>query len=140
MAANTQPIFPGTVKNVGFQLTNAMGTTAESVYSAGTNGSRIDRLNLSTTDTSAHDVNIILFNGTTQFIVATVSVAAGAGNSSGVAAKDVLDDANLLGSTAMDPFGNRVLWLGAGWSLYVGLPIALTSGKVLNVNGLAGDF
>ena len=44
MAANVTPIFPSVVNNGRVTIVNADGTTAKSLFSAGSNGSRVDQI------------------------------------------------------------------------------------------------
>jgi hypothetical protein len=139
MAANTNPIYPLAPKNIVAQLTNASGTNAVIVYTAGANGARIDALSLTNSDTVAHDVALIINNGSTDYTVGTFAVAIGAGTASTIPAKAVLSDSNIT-CTVTDPFGNKVLYLQAGYVLKLAMVSALASTKVANAAGLAGDF
>jgi hypothetical protein len=128
------PIFPTAIVSPAVVVNNANGTTAVTALTAGSNGTRIDKLIATSTDTSAHDVEIIL-NGN---VIGTVSVPAGAGTSSSTPAKDVFADANI--PLPFDAFGNKVAYLAASDTLQVQMAVAVTSGKVVSLTALGGNF
>lgn len=140
MAVNTSPIFPLTPTNIVKTVVNADSTNKVAILAAGANGTRIDSLSISTDDTATHDVQLWLTISAVDYLVGTIALAAGAGNTSGVAAKAVLSDANIRGFVVLDPFGNYVFYLKASQVLKVSCPVAMTAAKTLYVTGLAGDY
>lgn len=135
MVANTSPIFPVAPKEGHVSIANADGQNLKTVYTAGANGSRISRLTLNSTDTANRDVGIFV-NGS---LVATVQVAIGAGQSSGVPAKDVFADANFK-QAYFDANGNLVMDIPAGVILAINAPATVTATKTITGNMLAADF
>lgn len=132
MAANTQPIFPVAAKNPSITITNGDAQTIKTAYTAGTNGGRVSKLMLSSTDTSARDVGIYLGGS----LLGCVSVPAGAGQTSSVPPVDALAS---LG-TYYDASGNNVLDVQASTVLGVNAPVTLTAAKVVTAVVVAGDF
>ena len=132
-------VFPQTLRNINGTLANADGTASKQIYQAPANGARIDSLNLASTDTAAHDIQLIINKGGTDYLVGTISVAIGAGNTSGTGAKNALADANIP-LAVIDAYGNKVIWLEGNAILKVLAPVAVTSGKQITITGLAGEF
>ena len=133
MAVTSTPIFPQSVQNAGLAVVNATSTTITTFFSAGTNGSKVDWINMETNDTAANNVTFYLYNGTTSYPLTTVQAPAGAGatyNNPSVA---------VFGSQTQTPFlsydsnGNKFLYLQSGWSLQVSVLAAVTSGKQLTI-------
>src|SRR5271166_3293192 len=100
-------------QNGKVQINNAAGQAQQTVYTAGGNGSKVSSLIAVSTDTSARDVQISITNGGTSYPLGTVSVLAGAGNSSGVTSVNLLDPSKLLG-LAYDSDGNPFIHLVSG--------------------------
>jgi hypothetical protein len=139
MSGNTAPRFAANA-NIGTQtFVNADGTASKVVFTAGSNGSRLDALNIASTDTAAHDVQVLLNIGGSDVPIGTINVAIGAGNSSTVNSKNVLADPN-LGLTISDPYGNRVLELPAAATVKLAMAVAVTSGKTVSVTAMGGDL
>jgi hypothetical protein len=78
----------------------------------------------------------VYINGT---LVGTVQCLLGAGNSSGVAGKDVLADTNFK-QAYYDANGNLVLDLPAAATLGIAAPVAVTAAKTITGNVCAADF
>ena len=146
MAAN--PIFVATPINIGVTYNNATSTTPTLLYTAGAAGSRIDALCAVSTDTAAHDIQLGFFISSVFIPFGTLSIPAGAGNTSGVLPVDLLRNITAAGVAetgacglfAKDPYGNSTLWLPASGLLYVLFPVAITSGKSIFITGLAGNY
>lgn len=137
MAAGTNPIFVAALNNKGQSWTNsdAAGTTKD-VLVAGTNGSRVAAVSATSTDTSAVDVQILLHDGTTAWLVGTITVAAGAGNTGSTAAQ------NLLGVLSSTPWTNSdgSVTLPNGWKLQAKNVTQVSAGKTLTLVGIGGDY
>lgn len=130
MAVNTSPIFPGTVKdgvvaistaNTARDGTGTMGT----VLTAGTNGSRIDKVTIEAQGTTtAGMVRLFLHNGTTAFLILEQTIAAV--TPSGTVKAEHYD----LSSA---PFP---LSIPTGWSLRA----STNNAESFNVFGFGGDY
>lgn len=136
MAANVQPIFPNVISNGSVAIANADAQAVKTLFTAGANGSRIMRLNLVSTDTSARDVGIYI----NAILVATVSVAVAAGTVSTTAPKNVFADPNMAGVVYYDALGNLVVDLKATQVLGINAPVSVTSTKTITGFVTAGDF
>lgn len=97
MAANTTPIFPGTIKNQGTTLVK--DAPAVDIWTAGTNGSRLDKLLIKAA--AVGTVRLFITDGTTTMEVDVIDVS--------TEMTDVFE--------AEKPWFDRSLWLGMGWSL-----------------------
>lgn len=135
MTANSQPIFPLTPKFSTVAIANSDAQGVKTVYTAGANGGRVQKLALVSTDTVNRDVGIFI-NGT---LVGTVACPLGSGTSGIIAAKDVLADA-LFKAAYADAFGNLVIDLPAAATLGINAPVTLTAAKTITGNVLAADF
>ena len=141
------PIYPQTIKNIGLELTTSTPiNTSQVVITAGANGTKIDHLCITSTDTTARDLKFYISNGTTDFLIGTVPVIVNAGSTNAI--NPVYPTVNVMNGSTYFPYlmwpvdvsGNRAFYLQAGWSLKVQLPAAITSAKVIHITGFAGDF
>lgn len=131
MPANTSPIFTLTPRVDGVQYTSTDTTTKKTIFTPGTNGSRIDGITVASTDTAAVLLNVYLNDGTTDFFLGSVNVPAGTGYSGG-ARVDVLAS---LGTPA-----TGALVLPSGRTLKAACNATMTASKVLDLLVQGGDF
>ena len=135
MPANTSPIFPLVVQTSAATITNADGTAEKTLVTAGANGSRIDAVSITSTDTAAVMLTVLVHDGTTSYAVGEIAVPAGAGtNGSALAVKGL----SLAFLPWLDASGS--LFLRTGWSLRVAAKAAITSTKTVTLVAFSGDY
>lgn len=135
MAANTTPIFPLSIQTSAVSFANADGTSEKTIVTAGSEGTRIDVLLVTSDDTTARVFRLLVNNGTTSFIVGEVSVPVGAGTDGATLSVKVLA-ASVL--PWLDSSGS--LFLKAGWTLKAAAKVAVTSGKTIAFVAFSGDY
>lgn len=141
MAANTSPIFPNVINSGVATIAPADTQTLKPVFTAGANGSRLDALNLTSSDTSARDIQIWRTkSGGSAVLQGTVSVLATGGTVSTVVAKNVLADANMGGAVVSDERGNKVMELAAGEVVSISAPVTITTAKLVSAQAQGGDY
>lgn len=135
---NTLPITQN-ANNFGVQFTNSDGTTIKDVVAAGSNDTIVNVLGGQTTDTSANNVYLYLYDGTNNWPIGNVRVAAASGNDGATASVDMLGG-TLLPQLSYDQNGKRVILLETGWKLRASVLAAVTPGKTLTLAGWAQDY
>ena len=130
MAANTSPIFELPVKNAGVQIVPADTTTLKTVYTGGTNGSRIDQLLVSSTDTAAMTLMWYKNIGGTDYHLADTVIAIGSGSPTVAAVDAITTLAPVLG----------YLVLASGDILKVKVLAAVTTAKQIDIVAQLGDY
>ena len=143
MAVTPTPIYPQTLKNTATQITNATGTTITTIYTAGTNGSKVEKVLIASTNASAIDCLVYVTISATSYQLGQISIPATAGTLNTVPPVSLFDA--LTGSTPLFPVqydnnGNRYMYLANGSTLSISAASALTATKVWNVLVQAGDF
>jgi hypothetical protein len=136
MAANTAPIFVLTINDKGVTWVNADGAgSIKDIFVAGANGSRVAAVAATSTDTSAIDVQLLAHDGTTAYLIGTVTVAIGSGNTGSVAAVNLL-------SLNQNPWLNSdgSITLPSGWKLQAKNVTTVTAAKTLTLVALGGDY
>ena len=138
MAANQTPRFVNTIKTYGATVDSAAANV--DVFEAGTDGSKIEHLAITTTDTaSARTLSLFTEDGSSNvFQIGTIAIAAGAGFAAGVAPENGLD-ATELPFLADDAHGNKFLNIQEGHKLVVSID-ALTGGKEVTVHAGVRDY
>ena len=135
MPANTAPIFSLVVQTSAATITNADGTGEKTLVTAGANGTRIDVVSITSTDTAAVMLKVLVHDGTTSYAVGEIAVPAGAGtNGSALAVKGL----SLAFLPWLDASGS--LFLRTGWSLRVAAKAAITSTKTVTLVAFSGDY
>lgn len=113
-------------------LTNANGTAAITVFTAGTNGSILAGLNVYSTDTSTGTITLNKVVSAVTYPLVTTTIPIQAGNVTGTAPVNLLSAAIFPG-LPKDQYGNPFLSLANGETLTVAMSVAPTSGKVFSV-------
>jgi hypothetical protein len=130
MAANTSPIFELTVTSPSVQIAPADTTTKKTLKAGTTNGSRIDAIYVSSTDTAAVVLNWYMNDGSTDFYMGDTTIAIGAGYTT-VARADVM-------ATLAPTLGYIVV--PNGYTLKVAANATITSAKVVDIISQGGDY
>lgn len=133
------PIFPGTIKNWALTIQNSDGTNVLTLATAGANGSQINAINISSTDSTSRDIKLYFSNGVTNFLIATFSVIGSAGNNSSTYPIDALKIPNMF-ALPYNAEGNRIIYLQSGWSLKVNVTSTVTSAQQIQIVALGGDY
>lgn len=139
MPANTVPIFSKAARWGGLSLTHAAGTALQALFTAGTYGSRVEAIAVSSSDTATRDAFlwVALFDDQAQsqgsFPLGHVAVPAHAGNDGSTPAVALLNDVDFPFIT-VDREGNRYLDLPPAAVLQVRVGQAVTSGNQVAPN------
>jgi hypothetical protein len=148
---NTNP-FTQTIRNPAATLVNADSfiaanggtnpTNTKLLLTAGSEGSIIKSLIISSDDSSARTVSFYLStdDGTTDFLLFSIPVAATSGVNGTIINVDVLNNAFVQG-LQIDQSGRPIIALAANAKIYMGvLTAAVTSGRTLHVIASLEDF
>jgi len=139
MAYSNVPIFPQTVRNSVYQITNGNGTTIETIFTGATNGTKIESIIVTSTDTSPRDISLYFTISATNYYLTTISIPATAGSIDSVPCVNILGNIQFPG-LARDPNGNPYLYITSTTTLSVNAPVTITSGKFINIICSGGDF
>jgi len=135
MVANTEPIFGLTPNLTEDTITSADTTTAQTIFTAGSNGSKLMSIAATSDDTAAINATIYIRDGTTDYLVGTVNIPIASGTDGSV------NSVNLLSPTALpwlDALGE--LALPTGYSVKVGCLATMTAAKTLTLVGIGVDY
>jgi len=137
MALTATPIYAQTPKFWGVSIVTATGfwapsqtvvTNLVSLAAGGTNGAKIEAITVSTGDTVANRLALVLNDATNNYILAEFSIPPGAGNLTTIPAVSLLNNAQLPGLSS-DPNGNKYLYIPPASTLYVGVVGAAVSAQ-----------
>ena len=131
MPANTSPIFELTPVNKGAQFTSTDTTTKKTLLTAGTNGTRIDAILVSTNDTSAVNLAFYINDGSTDFYIGNLTVPLG----SGYTTVARVDGIGTIGAPSVG-----ALIMPSGYLLKANCVATMTTTKVTDVMIVGGDF
>jgi len=139
MTVTATPIFPQTINNTFVQILPADTTTKKTIYTGGTNGSKIENICITNTDTGAYTLNVYITASATDYLIGTVSVPLSAGNTTAAPSINLLALANFLPCN-FDAFGNKYMYLASGSVLKVASTTTVTTAKAVTVYCQGGDF
>lgn len=137
MAFSFQPFFPQSLVQV--YLANASVTTTSNVVQGGTNGTKVETILISSTDTIDHLLTFAINVSGTYANVGVILVPANTGNVNNMAISAFANAAfNFL---PQDPNGNRYLYLAnAACSLVVTSNSVNSTGKVVSLVGQGANY
>jgi len=140
MSGTSSPIFPQTVKQGVAQILPADTTSLKTIYTGQTNGSRVDNLLITSTDTSARDVQLVVTIASTDYVLGTISVPANSGFTNAVVSLNMFQHAQMVNALNVDNNGNRYILLASGSVLKIKSLTTVTAAKAINVVAQIGDF
>src|SRR5438105_403278 len=139
MSVSPTAIYPQKVKDYAVQIAPADTTNIKTLVTGPADGTIIDSLIISSSDTSARDVTLYKTISSVNYPLCTISIPATAGTVNGVPSVDVLRSANIPG-LANDSKGNRVLLVPSGTTLGIAAGTTVTTAKAISAVASAGDF
>lgn len=142
MAYLYTPIFPQTVNNTAVQILPADTTTLKTIYTGATNGSRLENILVTNTDTAAASVvQVYAVISATNHLLGTVNVPISSGNLIAVPSVNLLSYSGNLGNLLnRDANGNTYLYVASGTIIKVAVTVAVNAGKILDFFAQGGDF
>ena|SRR5260221_14660358 len=140
MAVTSTPIFPQTIKNGLIQILNATGTNPVTLYTPGTNGSKIESIFVTTTDQSnSVDIQLEIVASAVTYILSTMTIASGSGTTDNVPTTNILNNFQLPACTR-DSNGNPYIYLASGSVLKVKTTTTVTMGETVSIIANGGDY
>lgn len=141
MAKSTNLNFTQNVNFAGATYTNSdAAATVKTLYTAGTNDAVVKSITIRSDETAnARVIDLIYYDGTTNYSLGAVNVPVNSGFSGAVASVDALSS-TLFPGLPMDATGKRVLPMKAGHLLKVNNQTQVTSGKTVTISALVEEY
>lgn len=140
MSGTATPIFPQTINNGNAKIVPADTTNLKTLYTAAANGSRIDAIYLTSTETANNrDIQFVLTVSAVDYVIGTVQVPLNSGFSSAVPTVNAFASTQFT-QLNVDNMGNKELTLVAGAVLKAKSLTTLATGKEISILVVAGDF
>jgi hypothetical protein len=139
MTVTPTGVYAQTLENFIVSIANADAQTKKTLVTPTTNGTRVNCIAVSSTDTSARDITVGVTISATNYDLFTVSIPATAGTADNVPTVFLFNQAQIP-NLCFDAYGNHYVDLKSGTTLYVYAPVTVTSGKQINVFGYGADF
>lgn len=133
------PVFPQTIQSVATKFVPADTTTLKTIFTPGANGSLINRIWITSTDTSARDFQLYVTISGTDYILGTLSIPANSGNTNAVPQVGVFESSQFP-NMFLDNNGNKIMRLASGSVLKAKMLSSITSAKEVSVFIQGGDF
>jgi hypothetical protein len=139
MTVTATPIFPQTLTTGTAAITNGTASSLVTLYTAGTNGSKIENISVTNTDTNPYTVQVTVTISATNYLLGSISVPASTGNTASAPGLNILANSNFL-PLNKDSNGNAYLYLASGDTLKVNSTSTVTSSQQLTFIAQACDF
>jgi hypothetical protein len=139
MAGNNSPIFPGTMQNYRARIQNSDGTTAVTLVTGPTNGTKVESIAATSDDTAAVVVQLIATVSAVDHVLGEVTIPIAAGTNGTTKAVNLLNTTDLPWLRS-DEAGRPYLYVASGTTLKVRPKTTVTAAKYINLFAQAGDF
>lgn len=145
MAVTPTPVFPQTPKVTPqnfVQGTDSAGTY-KTLHTAGSNGSKVTGINVTTDDGSAtHVLTLALTRSATNYVIGAYTLPVNSGTDGSTVGVNMLagGPAGLIPGLPLDSDGQPYLLMESGDTLRLTFATALTAGKRIDVVTIASDF
>jgi len=126
-------------------FSNATGTTETNILDSKPYDRRVYAINASNTDTTARTLSLKLNNGTTSYLLYTISIVANAGNSITIPATDIFYDTNGFSATYFNQLaepdsGQYYFNIPAGWKLTGTLAVAVAGSSQISIETIGDTY
>jgi hypothetical protein len=128
------PTYPGVPKNPAVTIVPADTTTKKTFYTAGASGAKLASMSVATDETAARDIQVWVTVSAVDYLLATITIPLGSGNTGGVGQVNVL----ALLMSVLDQAGYMLL--AAAAIIKVNTTTTVTAAKTMYITGTASDF
>lgn len=139
MAKNTLTYFTKDLRCKPTQFLPADTTVAKQIFDPSAEGSRVDGIVITSTDTVARTVLLQINNGGTISKLGQITVPAGAGTDGSTPAVSGLNRGNLPW-LKIDSNGNPYINLNSGMNLEAAISVTITAAKEINFTVLGANY
>lgn len=139
MAKSTNLYLPQNVNTSSYDYQNSDGSTAATIFTAGSDDSSVKSILVASTDTSARVLQLFVRRSSVDYLIGCVTIPIGAGTDGLNPAVDLLSTAMLTG-LPIDEQGKPYLPLKSGDTLKAGTTATITSAKHIYINVFGFDF
>ena len=139
MAVTSTPIFPQLVQSPAVQILPADTTSLKTLITAGSDGTIVNELLVTSTDTIARDLQLVVTISATDYIIGTVSIPASSGTLNNIPSVGIFDSAQIP-NLQSDNNGHKYLQLGSGAVLKVKVLTAVSATRVISVIAQSASF
>ena len=119
-------------------FSNATGTTETNILDSKSYDRRVYAISASSTDATARTLAIKLNNGTSSYLLYTISIVANSGNTTTIAATDIFYDTNAFSTAFFNQLaepdsGQYYFNIPAGWKLTGTMAVGVSIGSVIAI-------
>lgn len=139
MAVTSSPIFPQTLKTNVAQIAPADTTSLKTLVTAGADGTRIDNILVTSTDTTARDLQFVITISAVDYIIGTLQIPISSGNTNAVPIVSVFPHTQFAGLN-QDVNGNKEFYLASGAVLKVKCLTTVTATRLISIIAQCGDY
>lgn len=127
---SASPVYFGTIKTAVAQVLNADASNLVTLYTAPASGGKVESIAISSNDTSARDLSLVVSKGGVDYVIGTKTIPITAGQIAATPAVDFLNSTECPWSR-VDENGNRFLFLDTGCVLKMKTLTTVTSAKAI---------
>lgn len=139
MAMNAVPYFPAAIKTAAAKITPTETTTLVTLWTPGTNGSKIVSIGVASDDTATKDAQLWVTFGGVDHLLGTKTIAITAGFVTGTPAYNFFDGIQMPW-LSIDSAGQRYISLVSGAVLKAKVTVTMTAAKTMYFYAQGIDF
>lgn len=136
MPVTATPVFVQTPKAAVQQILPADTTTAKTLVTAGTNGTKVTGI-IATSDDTSRIVKLAIVRSAVVYVIGTTTIAANAGNDGTTASTNMLTS---IPGLPVDNDGQPYLFMSSGDTLTAAVTVTVTAAKTISLTAVVGDF
>ena len=126
-------------------FSNTIGTTETDILSSVSYDRRVYAINATSTDATARTLALKLNNGTSSYLLYTISILANAGNTGAIKPIDIFYDTNFFGTAyfsqlAEPASGQYYFNIPAGWKLTGTFAVGVSAGSLITIETIGDTY
>lgn len=139
MAVSHQGVFVQTPKITPKSILPADTTAKVTICTAGSDGTKVVGITVTSTDTGTRILQIWLTRSATSYLLASYLIAIGAGTDGAISVFDAMNGVIWPG-LPFDNDGQRYFFLESGDTLQASVTVAITAAKEIDITVVSGNF
>ncbi len=139
MAKSTSLFFTKGVNLKAVTILPADTTTLKTIYAASADDAIVKAINVVSDDTAARVLDLVVNDGTTDYLLGSVNIPLASGSNGTATAVDLLSGAIIVG-LPYDALSKRVLPLKGGYVLKVRSQSTVTTAKTITVTAVIEEY
>ena len=140
MAVTHKPVYAQTVNNGSVQILPADTTSLKTILTAATDGTIVEKLLVTSSDTAAKDLQVYITVGGVDYLIGTMTVPANSGFTASIPSLNFFQHSQVSSSVNQDSNGNKYLRMMTGEVLKAKVLSSVSASKAIYLRAEGGNL